>query len=311
MDFFMPAERVLYDRSYYFSDEAVEEYTAEVADQNGVDTDEVASSAELMDEVRSEIDNAIDRDLSDEICNFDFMLDELKHGDDPEHPAEISVVANGTVERWDRPSRGLVVADSLLSLIQGTGSADALRDCQIDRIVDTNGELHIEASHHDGSAYLDVRLISGVSYDAKGFKLGGEYCAPGKMSMGDFHILLDNIYDSPDVGPCSLPRFAERAYGTARESYRFGETRFDIYQVAGSPDLPYMAKISTGDGACEDAGLRFASVCEAKTWCHQYSLRELAETEKKPEPAEAAAAAKRAAGCTGGDDAGNAGAIKL
>ena len=131
------------------------------------------------------------------------------------------------------------------------------------------------------------------------------------MSTGNFHILLDNIYDSPDVGPCSLPRFAERAYGTARESYRFGETRFDIYQVAGSPDLPYMAKISTGDGACEDAGLRFASVCEAKTWCHQYSLRELAETEKKPEPAEAVAAAKMAAGCTGGDDAGNAGAIKL
>lgn len=250
-------------------------------------------------------------DLFDEISCFDRMLRDLKCGDDPEHPTEISVVAKGTVERWDRPSRGLVVADSLLSLIQGTGSADALRDCQIDRIVDTNGELHIEASHHDGSAYLDVRLISGVSYDAKGFKLGGEYCAPGKMSTGNFHILLDNIYDSPDVGPCSLPRFAERAYGTARESYRFGETRFDIYQVAGSPDLPYMAKISTGDGACEDAGLRFASVCEAKTWCHQYSLRELAETEKKPEPAEAAAAAKRAAGCTGGDDAGNAGAIKL
>lgn len=225
--------------------------------------------------------------------------------------SEISVVAKGTVERWDRPSRELVVADSLLSLVQGTGSADALKDCQIDRIIDTNGELHIEASHHDGSAYLDVRLISGISYDAKGFKLGGEYYAPGKMSMGDFHILLDNIYDSPDVGPCSLPRFAERAYGTARESYRFGETRFDIYQVVGSPDLPYMAKISTGDGACEDAGLRFASVCEAKTWCHQYSLRELAETEKKPEPAEAAAAAKRAAGGTGGDDAGNAGAIKL
>ena len=188
---------------------------------------------------------------------------------------------------------------------------DALKDCQIDRIVDTNGELHIEASHHDGSAYLDVRLISGVSFDAKGFKLGGEYYAPGKMSTGDFHILLDNLYDSPDVGPCLLPRFAERAYGTARKSYRFGETRFDIYQVAGSLDLPYMAKISTGEGACEDVGPRFASVGEAKEWCYQYSLRELAEAEKKPEPAEAAAAAKRAAGCTGGDDAGDAGAIKL
>lgn len=236
MDFFMPAERVLYDRSYFFSDEALEEYTAEVADRDGVDIDEVASSAELMDEARWEIDKAIDRDLLDEICNFDSMLQELKRGDDPEHPTEISVVAKGTVERWDRPSRGLVVADSLRSLVSGTGSADALKDCQIDRIIDTNGELHIETSHHDGSAYLDVRLISGVSFDAKGFKLGGEYYAPGKMSTGDFHILLDNLYDSPGVGPCSLPRFAERAYGTARESYRFGETKFDIYKVADSPD---------------------------------------------------------------------------
>lgn len=107
MDFFMPAERVLYDRSYFFSDEALEEYTAEVADRDGVDIDEVASSAELMDEVRWEIDNAIDRDLLDEICNFDSMLQELKRGDDPEHPTEISVVAKGAVERWDRPSRGL------------------------------------------------------------------------------------------------------------------------------------------------------------------------------------------------------------
>lgn len=33
--------------------------------------------------------------------------------------------------------------------------------------------------------------------------------------------------------------------------------------------------------------------------------------EKKPEPAEAAATAKMAAGCSGGDGAGDAGAIKL
>ena len=53
------------------------------------------------------------------------------------------------------------------------------------------------------------------------------------------------------------------------------------------------------------------SVGEAKEWCYQYSLRELAGAEKKPDPAEAAAAAKRAAGSTGGDGAGDAGAIKL
>ena len=311
MDLFMPAERVLYNRSYYFSDEAEKDYAFEVAEEHGVDVGEVLYSDELMKEVRDALDRDIDLYLDDEIANFDSMLRELKCGDDPEHPAEISVVAKGTVERWDEPSRGLVVADSLLSLVQGTGSADALKDCQIDRLVDTNGEFHIEASHHDGSAYLDVRLISGVSYDAKGFKLGGEYYAPGKMDLVDFYILLDNLYDSPDVGPCSLPRFSERAYGRARKSYRFGETTFDIYQVAGSPDRPYMVKISTGEGACKDAGLRFASVGEARAWCHRYSLRELADEEKKPVPGKAASAAKKAAGCSAGDGTGDAGAIKL
>lgn len=277
MDLFMPAERVLYNRSYYFSDEAVDDYNEYIADRDGVNIDVVSSLDFFMNEVWKEIDYAIDNDLSDEISCFDRMLRDLKCGGDPEHPTEISVVAKGTV----------------------------------DRLVDTNGEFHIEASHHDGSAYLDVRLISGVSYDAKGFKLGGEYYAPGKMDLVDFYILLDNLYDSPDVGPCSLPRFSERAYGTARESYRFRETTFDIYQVADSLDRPYMVKISTGEGACKDAGLRFASVGEAKAWCHRYSLRELAEDEKKPEPAEAAATAKMAAGCSGGDGAGDAGAIKL
>lgn len=195
MDLFMPAERVLYDRAYYLSDEAVDDYNEYIADRDGVNVDVVSSLDFFMNEVWKEIDYAIDNDLSDEISCFDRMLRDLKCGGDPEHPTEISVVAKGTVERWDEPSRGLVVADSLLSLVQGTGSADALKDCQIDRLVDTNGEFHIEASHHDGSANLDVRLISGVSYDAKGFKLGGEYYAPGKMDLVDFYILLDNLYD--------------------------------------------------------------------------------------------------------------------
>lgn len=139
MDLFMPAERVLYDRSYYFSDEAVDDYNEYIADRDGVNVDVVSSLDFFMNEVWKEIDYAIDNDLSDEIFRFDRMLRDLKCGADPEHPTEISVVAKGTVERWDEPSRGLVVADSLLSLVQGTGSADALKDCQIDRLVDTSG----------------------------------------------------------------------------------------------------------------------------------------------------------------------------
>lgn len=186
-----------------------------------------------------------------------------------------------------------------------------LVDCQIDRIVDTNGTFSIEASLHDGTAYLDVRLISGVSFDGKGFRLGGELYAPGKMDLDDFHILLGNLYDAPGVGPCSLPHFAERAYGAAQESYRFGETVFDIYCETGGTDRPYKVMVSAGETVGKDAGTHFASAEEAKAWCYRYSMRELADEEKKPVPGEAASAAKKAAGCSAGDGTGDAGAIKL
>lgn len=104
MDLFMPAERVLYDRAYYLSDEAVDDYNEYIADRDGVNVDVVSSLDFFMNEVWKEIDYAIDNDLSDEISCFDRMLRDLKCGGDPEHPTEISVVAKGTVERWDEPS---------------------------------------------------------------------------------------------------------------------------------------------------------------------------------------------------------------
>ena len=48
MDLFMPAERVLYDRAYYLSDEAERDYAFEVAEEHGVDVGEVLYSDELM-----------------------------------------------------------------------------------------------------------------------------------------------------------------------------------------------------------------------------------------------------------------------
>lgn len=104
MDLFMPAERVLYDRAYYLSDEAEKDYAFEVAEEHGVDVGEVLYSDELMEEVHEALDRDIDLYLDDEIANFDSMLRELKHGEDPEHPAEISVVAMGSVPA-DSPSR--------------------------------------------------------------------------------------------------------------------------------------------------------------------------------------------------------------
>lgn len=45
MDLFMPAERVLYDRSYYFSDEAVDDYNEYIADRDGVNVDVVPTAS--------------------------------------------------------------------------------------------------------------------------------------------------------------------------------------------------------------------------------------------------------------------------
>lgn len=107
-----------------------------------------------------------------------------------------------------------------------------------------------------------------------------------------------------------LPHFAERAYGAAQQSYRFGETVFDIYCETGGTDRPYKVMVSAGETVGKDAGTRFASVEEAKAWCYRYSMRELAD-KGSAAAAESASATKKAAGCSGGDGAGDAGAIKL
>ena len=108
-----------------------------------IDVGEVLSSDELMDEVHDALERHIDIDLDDEIGNFDSMLTRTESAaDDPEHPAEISVVAKGTVERWDKPSRGLVIADSLLSLVYGHRQRGCLQGLpESNRIVDMNGEF--------------------------------------------------------------------------------------------------------------------------------------------------------------------------
>lgn len=80
MDLFMPAERVLYDRAYYLSDEAERDYAFEVAEEHGIDVGEVLYSDELMKEVRDALDRDIDLYLDDEIANFDSMLRELNMG---------------------------------------------------------------------------------------------------------------------------------------------------------------------------------------------------------------------------------------
>ena len=128
------------------------------------------------------------------------------------------------------------------------------------------------------------------------------------MDLDDFISLLGNLYDAPGVGPCSAAAFRAP---TARRSSRTasGETVFDIYCETGGTDRPYKVMVSAGD-CRQGCGTRFASVEEAKAWCYRYSTRELADKEKKPVLA-SAAAAKKAAGCSGGDGAGDAGAIKL
>lgn len=76
MDFFMPAERVLYDRSYYFSDEAVDDYNEYIADRDGVNVDVVSSLDFFMNEVWKEIDYAIDNGLTAGLVTDD--LDSIK-----------------------------------------------------------------------------------------------------------------------------------------------------------------------------------------------------------------------------------------
>lgn len=77
MNLFMPAERVLYDRAYYLSDEAEKDYAFEVAEEHGVDVGEVLYSDELMKEVR----DALDRDFEIDPHDISYTMMEPVRGE--------------------------------------------------------------------------------------------------------------------------------------------------------------------------------------------------------------------------------------
>lgn len=71
-----------------------------------------------------------------------------------------SILARGSIERWDGVSRGHNYYDDFASLVGDTGYHGLFKDCDIDLIwEDRDGDLHVEGLHHDGRVEVAVKAV--------------------------------------------------------------------------------------------------------------------------------------------------------
>lgn len=108
MDLFMPAERVLYDRAYYLSDEAERDYAFEVAEEHGIDVGEVLYSDDLYPTpVRAFTYNGRDEEpdhRTDVHLDGDMVLDGQMTAETPAHvPADITAAAKEAAAKSVKP----------------------------------------------------------------------------------------------------------------------------------------------------------------------------------------------------------------
>lgn len=101
----------------------------------------------------------------------------------------------GTLSLWDGNHRGGFIFSTFDEFVR------CLNDCEYIKIVDDDGHLHVQCSHHDGTNYFEIKELT---------ECGGDWYEANQYDYSDreLHDILweSNMYTK-------IPHFAERVYG--------------------------------------------------------------------------------------------------
>lgn len=194
-------ERLVFDRDAYDDDLAAEL----IAEREGISEAEVRakySASELWEEAA----DARDMDYDLEVGALEsFVSGGRSAGQGQRNPNEGNhLIVKGSVGRWDGPKRGMAVyknvADALDCSSSRFGLGNVFADCEIDKIFDVNGHLHVSGHHHDGAVSVEVRQLT----------------AAGETLLGAGRD-LEALWADDDLS--EPPRFMEREYGCPAIEY--------------------------------------------------------------------------------------------
>lgn len=285
-------ERVIYDESVYFGsdgeDIAVEDLMA-VEGLTEAQVRERFSDSEIFERAMEMRENDLSEELSRLVSFFD--------GRPRDSKAENQnwgnhVLVSAVVGRWDGASSGVVAYDDLEAALDCSPNwyshGNVLADCEIVRVWDECGDLHVEGAHHDGRASLVVRQLTNEGervfgeLDYEGDIPEGGITAMGASYMpGDEGRLLLDMFGDPSI--CDRGRYVEREFGCPTLEYE-AEVNGTTHTLSVEPlEGGGFGVMRLVDGMPVGGGFRADTLSEAESRCQRFAEKYLSEPITAPD----------------------------
>lgn len=113
------------------------------------------------------------------------------------------LICTANLGLWDGRHAGGKVSDNFVDLVQS-----ALEDCDYKKFYDVNGHFFIEGTHHDGTNFYEIKILTDAGYD---YYERWNYGWGDERTEQQIHqkLMTNSRY-------AHLPRYAEKQWGCKR-----------------------------------------------------------------------------------------------
>lgn len=219
-----PKERIVWDDDLYDDVFYLEylESMAEGEDEYWVERLEDFKESgnvdwDILGDIKSE-------DYDSEISTLKYYFENRENhfGIPPVNPnAGNHLLVGGSVQRWDGTSSGVALYNNLDEALDTSPSrydrSNVFADCEIFKIWDENGRLHVHGAHHDGAVDVEIRQLTDKGEEIiEQLDYEGDIYDPitiGDVTyhMGDEAKLLHDLWENEELS--AVPCYMERQFG--------------------------------------------------------------------------------------------------
>lgn len=226
-----PKERIVFDETPYYGSEGEEMAINDLMERDGLTESEVHETY-----TDSQIfEHAMDMkafDFEEEMRALTAFFDGKDNSDKKRNPNWGNhLLVAGSIGRWNGTSSGITVYEDFEHATDCSpsrfGQGNVFADCEIDKVWDENGTLHLTGAHHDGRVSVEMRQLTDEGERLYSEWLDGDelylpvdgISAMGKTYReGDENQFVHDLWNTPEL--CATPRYMEQSFGCPAEEYK-------------------------------------------------------------------------------------------
>lgn len=279
-----PKERIVFDEDPYYGGEGDEMAVEDLMSRDGLTEEEVRESY-TDDEIFYHAMDLKNLDYEEEMGQLKDFFDGANVSDKEHNPnwGNHILVAGSTQTYFGGVRTGISPYKDFTAATDCSpnryGLSNIFADCEIRKVWDENGTLHLSGSHHDGGVTVEMRQLTD-----EGEKLYSEWLDDDELYLpedgftvmgktyrdGDESRFVHDLFENPEM--CAAPRYLEQAFGCPALVYEFSLDggRVDSLSATRNADGTFDV-LRYSDGLAVGGGYHAESLSDAKAYCERFA----------------------------------------